>query len=354
MFSRSETPPPPPPGAIGGVEPNAKKARNPLALAGIAGLLAILGAFLLLRALSGGETEVAEETADQVNQQVLVVTQPIPAGTNVNDILDAPSSFLSARAVPEEFVAEAAITSIEELEELRGLTLSSDALAGEQLLRGRFIDRSDFNQEGFIDRTAAISVPDGHQKVVLTLPTEKALGGNIRGGELVSVVSAFRLDPTEGDPFEVSVVVLPAVEVITVETDAEIVGQISADSDALGSATIGDVFVTLAVEPNELTDLTYSMEYGDIILAGALEGATKDDPRAISTISTIVNGSTLSTDGQEITVLVSQLEQLSPPSEESVNAGGTSPAAGAALLPPATADDPGVQGYESGDEPSGN
>jgi len=282
-------------------------------LAGIAGLLAILGALLLMQALNSGEAEVAESPEETVNQQVLVVTQPIPAGTNVDDILDTPSSYLSARAVPAEFVAESAITSVADLEELRGLTLSSDALAGEQLLRGRFIDRSDFQQEGFIDRTARIGVPDGHQKVVLTLPTEQALGGNIRGGELVSVVSAFRIDPEEGNPFEVSVVVLPAVEVITVETDAEIVGQISADTDALGSATIGDVFVTLAVEPSELTDLTYSMEYGEIILAGALEGATGDDPRSISTIDTIVSGAVLTTGDTELGNLVIDLQDLSSP-----------------------------------------
>lgn len=270
------------------------KQRSPMVLAAVAGLLAIAGAFLLVRYLNAGSEDVTASTAVEASRQVLVVTQPIPAGTDVTDILAAPATYLSARAVPEQFVASSAVTSIEELRELEGLTLSSDALAGEQLLRGRFIDRSDFGGDGLIDRASDIRIPEGHHTVVVSLPTDQALGGNFGGGEKVSIISSFRVDPPDADPFEVSVVVLPAVEVITVQTTAEIVGAI--DNDALGTATVGDVFVTLAVEPNELTDLTFAMKYGDIILAGALEDADKDDLRPITTIETIIDGATFSND----------------------------------------------------------
>lgn len=276
-----------------------EKQRSPMVLAALAGLLAIAGAFLLVRYLSTTNEQAAESAATaEASRQVLVVTQPIPAGTDVADILAAPATWLSARAVPEQFVAASAVTSIEELRELDGLTLSSEALAGEQLLRGRFIDRSDFSGDGLIDRALSdtIRIPEGHHTVVVSLPSDQALGGNFGSGEKVSVISSFRVDPVDGDPFEVSVVVLPAVEVITVQTTAEVVGQLATDSDSLGTATVGDVFVTLAVEPNELTDLTFAMKYGDIILAGALEDATEDDLRPITTIETIIDGATFSND----------------------------------------------------------
>lgn len=275
------------------------KQRSPMILAALAGVLAIAGAFLLVRYLSTTNDEAAEATAAaEASRQVLVVTTPIPAGTDVSDILAAPATWLSARAVPEQFVAASAVTSIEELRELDGLTLSSEALAGEQLLRGRFIDRSDFSGDGLIDRALSdtIRIPEGHHTVVVSLPSDQALGGNFGSGEKVSVISSFRVDPVDGDPFEVSVVVLPAVEVITVQTTADVVGQLATDSDSLGTATVGDVFVTLAVEPNELTDLTFAMKYGDIILAGALENATEDDLRPITTIETIIDGATFSND----------------------------------------------------------
>ncbi len=276
-----------------------EKQRSPMVLAALAGLLAIAGAFLLVRYLSTNSEEAADATAAaEASRQVLVVTQPIAAGTDVAELLASPATYLSARAVPEQFVAASAITSIEELRDLDGLTLSSEALAGEQLLRGRFIDRSDFSGDGLIDRALSdtIRIPEGHHTLVVSLPSARALGGNIGSGEKVSVISSFRVDPVDGDPFEVSVVVLPAVEVITVQTTADVVGQLATDSDSLGTATLGDVFVTLAVEPNELTDLTFAMKYGDIILAGALEDASEDDIRPITTIETIIDGATFSND----------------------------------------------------------
>lgn len=280
------------------------KQRSPMMLAALAGLLAIAGAFLLVRYLSTEDaTTSAADIEPENGREVLVVTNPIPAGTDVDDILASPTTYLAARAVPEQFVAASAITSMETLREMSGLTLSTEALAGEQLLRGRFVDRSDFGGDGFIERRGQIDIPDGHHTVVVSLPTDQALGGNFAGGERVSVISAFRVEPVDADPFEVSVVVLPAVEVIEVQRTAEVIGSLSANMDQLGTATLGDVFVTLAVEPAELTDLTFAMKYGDIILAGALPEGSEDDPRPISTIETIVDGATFSDDESLETLL---------------------------------------------------
>ena len=189
--------------------------RSPLMLAAVAGLLAVAGAFLLVSYLNGGDDDVAtpsitvdEETgevvasADETSRQVLVVVETIPRGTSVTELIEAPTVYLSARAVPEQFVAAAAITSVAELSELEGFVLSSDALPGEQLLRGRFRDANDFDatNETFLEAETDIEIPDGHHAVVVSLPAENAFGGNLGRGDKVTVIASFRVSPPRAKP----------------------------------------------------------------------------------------------------------------------------------------------------------
>ncbi len=271
--------------------------RSPMVMASLAGLLAIAGAFLLVWYLNTGQDEVATTTDSsgevisvpaEANRQVLVVVETIPRGTSVSDLIEAPTVYLSARAVPEQFVAASAITSVAELRELDGLILSSDALPGEQLLRGRFRDPSDFdsNTETFFEAESLVDIPVGHHAVVLELPASSALGGNIGIGDKVTVVASFRLSPPDGDSFEISVVALNAIEVLGIQNTLEVEGQISDDFNQVGVANRGTYTLTVAVTPEELTDLTYAMSYGEITLATAVEGLTNEDgPRAITSIN---------------------------------------------------------------------
>ena len=290
-------------------EPPAQQ-RGPMVMAMLAGLLALAGAFLLVWYLNNNsQDEVAEgeeaAAAAEDRRQVLVVVSTIPAGTSGQAIYDNATQYLSARAVPSDFVAASAITSTEQLLEMGNLSLSSEALAGEQLLRERFIDRSDFQSEAFIERVTSVDAPDGHHQVVLTLPAARALGGNIRGGDRVTIISGFRADPIdryattelpdgleyeEIEPYEVSVVVLNSVEVINVDSVGEVVfGTAATDAEFVGSANQGSFQVTVAVTPEEITDLTYAMEYGEITLAVAIPGVENGDlPRAATTINEIV------------------------------------------------------------------
>lgn len=293
MFSRSEK-------TEEVIDPMAEPStqRSPMVLAALAGLLAIAGAFLLVWYLNSGGDDVANggsgqsaSAEDESSRQVLVVTQTIPRGTSVNELIEAPTVYLSARAVPEQFVAASAITSVAELGELSGMILASDALPGEQLLRGRFRDPSDFDSptETFLEAETSITIPPGHHAVVLQLPSSRAMGGNIRAGEKVTVTAAFRVSPPEGDPFEVSVVALNSIELLNVESSLEVAGQISNDINQVGIANQGSYVITVAVTPEELTDLTYAMSYGDITLATAVAGLDNEDgPRAITTMHQVL------------------------------------------------------------------
>jgi len=300
MFSRSEK-------TEDIIDPTAEPSepRSPLMLAAVAGLLAVAGAFLLVSYLNGGDDDVAtpamtvdEETgevvasADETSRQVLVVVETIPRGTSVTELIEAPTVYLSARAVPEQFVAASAITSVAELSELEGFVLSSDALPGEQLLRGRFRDANDFDatNETFLEAETDIEIPDGHHAVVVSLPAENAFGGNLGRGDKVTVIASFRVSPPEAESFEISLVVLNEVVVLNKDDESEEDrGQLSSEFTGSGIAAAGDVTLTVAVTPEELTDLTYAMTYGEITLATAVEGLTNEDgPRAVTTLSQVL------------------------------------------------------------------
>lgn len=272
--------------------------RTPLMLAGLAGLLAIVGAFLVFQYLGSQSDETAAVEAPVVPEtEVLFANQAIAEGTDVSELLEAPATFLIQRTVPVEFTAPEAIASIEDLRAFDGLTLTTDLAAGEQLIASKFDDRSDFGLDGVLERNADVTVPVGHHTLVVPIAAERALGARFGPGELVSLLSSYQiiLPTDEGDSQTITVsgVILPAVEVIAVETTAEAIGAIDPDADLLGVATVGDLYVTLALEPSELTQVVHSLDWGDLTIAGAVEGATPEDPRALSSIDSILTGSTL-------------------------------------------------------------
>jgi len=253
MFSRSDKPDE---AAEFGAE--AAGERNPMVLAALAGLLAIAGAFLLVWYLNSGQDgEVATDpgspeaatTVADATKQVLVVTQTIPRGTSVSELVSAPTVYLTAQAVPEQFVAPSAITSVAELQDLSGLVLASDALAGEQLLRGRFRDPNDFDAtaETFRESQTNIETPEGHHAVSFDVPASRALDGSIRPSELVTIIANFRLNPPNGSPREVSIVVLNSVEVIGFVAAGATTGQLTTEVDAVGIGAQGLFRVTVAV-----------------------------------------------------------------------------------------------------------
>lgn len=258
--------------------------RSPLIPAIIAGALTLVGVLLLVGVFKGNAAK-KEEVADI---PVLMVATQIDAGTPLSKITANPDAYLTINSVPEQYVPEGAISDFAALEELGDVMLSSRAAVGEYVLASRFVNRDDFDRASFIDRAAPVQVPDGHQKVVVKLPAERALGGNVRPGDTVSIVSSFKILIKDEEPFEISMLVLPAVEVINVQTDLTLAGDLSGDVESVGLASSGDYTITLAVTPPELTDLAYSLEYGSLILAGALADATPDDTKNFTMISTLI------------------------------------------------------------------
>ncbi len=269
----------------------AKNDRNrvPMLIAVAAGLLGVLGALGLFRALQSDDSVAVPVVATET-RQVLVVLSTIAAGTPLDVVLADPTAYLAARPIPAEFVPPNAIETIGELRSLGDVMMAADATPGEQLLTSRFVDRDDFERDSFIDRAAPVQVPDGHHQIVLELPAAQALGGNVRPGDVVTVVGSFRVQPSEdgADPFNLSMVVLDAVEVVNVQSSGDTIGEFSRDVDNVGTASIGDFSITLAVEPIELTDLTYTMQYGEVTLAVALDDGEGGATRQFTVLDTML------------------------------------------------------------------
>ena len=74
----------------------------------------------------------------QTAQQVLVATDTIPVGTTVLDLLEAPTLYLSARALPVDVIDEFAIYTIADLTSLSCAAIVTEVLAGEQLSTDQF------------------------------------------------------------------------------------------------------------------------------------------------------------------------------------------------------------------------
>jgi len=252
--------------------------RSPMVLAALAGLLAIAGAFLLVwylgndsDSVAGGTTSSAANgsggsssgTATGDKKPVLVATRAIPRGTSIRELRDAPTVYLTSDLLDEDSVISSAIASVPDLRDasLDNQVLAADVLPGEQLLRDRFRNPSEFDtDETFLEASTGIDAPENHHSVVIELPAFRAMGGNIRAGENVTVVGNFNVVDDAGERYEQSIVVFNSVEVLSVESSLEVLGSLANEVDQVGIANRGSYTITLAVEPDELTDLTYAME----------------------------------------------------------------------------------------------
>ena len=149
-------------------------------LAAVAALvLLVAGTAVLLAYVHGAD---ARALAGTRTVDVLVVDQPIPAGTAGSDI----AGMVSTEVVPAKVALPGRVT---DLAALTGRVATVDLQPGEQLLAARFA--APLRPAG---ARAPSPCPPGLQEVSVLLEPQRAVGGRLAAGDTVGVVVSLKPD----------------------------------------------------------------------------------------------------------------------------------------------------------------
>ena len=225
--------------------------------------LALVCTFALVRYVKGAEDRAlsGEELVE-----VLVAKSDIRAGTPAADLAES----VTAEQVQVKVRAENAVSNFTQIE---GLITTIDLVAGEQLLTTRFVNPGSFQGS----RSSTVRIPEGANEVTFKLSAERALGGQLRPGDTVSVVGSFDpfdsedIDPTtkaivDGKTDTTSHIIVNSSVVVRVQypQDADRGGK---EKDGIGVAPTTDIYVTLAVDQPSLERAVFAAEFGRVWLS---------------------------------------------------------------------------------------
>jgi len=256
-------------------------------------VLALVGTAALMAYVEKAKDDAVEDT-EQV--QVLVVTDTIPVGANLDDIEAA----TALNDVPARLVVDDALTSLEGLNP--ALVAGVEMQEGEQLLSSRLLDPSVLSR---------VDVPEGLQEITLSLAPERAVGGVLRPGEHVGILLSF--DPFEnggatdpnvpGDTTPTSIeprrtpnvtnltlqqVLVTSVQYSVVDsqrrTDSATEDTVDepAPVTTVNEAPSQVLLVTLAVTTSQAEQITFAAEFGHIWLTRQNDETDPDGSRIIT------------------------------------------------------------------------
>jgi len=255
-------------------------------------LLAAAGTWVLVQYVSKAD-ERAE--ADQELVAVLVVDEAIAQGTPVA-VAQASMSTKLVRA------DDRAPGALENLDSVRGLVTSIDFLPGDQVSAARFIAA-----EVLLDTQLTVDVPEGLLELTVLLTAERSVGGTLKPGDKVAVLSSFdpftldAVEPTNPDDLNQFLQNDGTVETITLTTPNSTgisvhkalvtrvqVTEAPAEEAAAQPAGVDvapatQVLVTMAVAPGDAEQIIFTAEYGAIWLARETQTAPEEDPVLIIT-----------------------------------------------------------------------
>jgi pilus assembly protein CpaB len=242
--------------------------------------LAVFGTVVLV-----GYVQSAHDKAEagEATVPVLVVTKQIPRGTKASDL----KGKVEVKQVPKGDKVDGAVSNASALD---GKIAATDLLPGEQVLAERFKTSQVLGREG---------VPKGLLEVTVRLSPERALGGSIRAGDTVAVVSSFEpfdiaavtgREAVEDAPTKVpntSHVILHKVLVTAVQTtdapDKDKPSDKDDEQDLPDPAPKNDFLVTLALDATSVQRVVFTAEFGTLWLSAepsdAPDGQTRIETR---------------------------------------------------------------------------
>jgi pilus assembly protein CpaB len=238
--------------------------------------LAAFGTLVLVAYVQGAHDEAG---AAEPTVEVLVVTKEIPRGTKASDL----DGMVDVLDVPVDTKVEGAVASVRAL---AGKVAATTLLPGEQVLASRFKTPEVLGREG---------VPEGLLEVTVQLSAARALGGEIRPGDTVAVLSSFEpfdidtsgLPPGANAPQKTpntTHVILHKVLVtnvqVTEEVEREDTDEADDDEEALPDrAPRGELLVTLALDATAVQQVIFTAEFGTLWLSAEPSDAPDTDTR---------------------------------------------------------------------------
>lgn len=143
-------------------------------------VLLVLGAGVLLAYVHGADRRAL---AGVRTVPVLVVDQPVPAGTAAGDL----GPLVRTDQLPARAAVEGRVT---DLAALAGQVATVDLQPGEQLLAGRFARPDSLTPPG------TVAAPEGTEQVSVLLDPQRAVGGRLAAGDTVGVFVSQQEPPT--------------------------------------------------------------------------------------------------------------------------------------------------------------
>lgn len=221
----------------------------------VALLLACVGTVVLVAYVRGADSRAL---AGVQSVEVLVVDQPIPAGT--------PAEELGALVRSELLPARAAIEGrVEDLRALAGQVATVELQPGEQLLANRFARPEDLQAPG------TVAAPEGSEEISVLLEPQRAVGGRLAAGDTVGVFVSLVFDDGTATTHQVLHHVL-----VTQVQGAPVGPAADAGTESASAGTpapSGSLLVTLAVSARAAEAVVFGAEHGTVWLSLQPEGA---------------------------------------------------------------------------------
>jgi pilus assembly protein CpaB len=239
-------------------------------------LLATVGtAFLVIYVRGAEERALAgEETVE-----VLVVKEAVDRETKAEDL----AAFVATERVPAKVRAAGSVTDLDDLD---GQVVAVDLLPGEQLVRSRFATPTQLAEE------SKVQVPEGLQEVTISIEPQRAVGGQIRPGDIVGFFSSFDLDDKREDEqiateenedyrqklSETTKVILHKLLVTNVQVEQlpQTTGDDDGEQTGPDLAPTGNLLVTLAVNTAQAERIVFTAEHGMVWLTAQNDDTTED------------------------------------------------------------------------------
>ncbi len=254
----------------------------------VAVVMALVGTVLVASFVRSAEARAlaGEELVD-----VLVVTDDVPAGATVDEV----RSRVAVERVPAKVRA---VDALSDLDPVGGLVTEIALRPGEQLSASRFV------APDLLTR-ASVAVPAGMVEVTVSLSPERAVGGALLPGDIVTLFASF-------DPFEIGApssatagvpdtVIIDGIRLagdsktpsssrlletsilVTNVQIEELLPEVDPEESSGGRfrapAPTGNLLITMAVSPTQAERLVFTAEHGMIWLAAQPSDVDLTDTR---------------------------------------------------------------------------